>query len=413
MGGVLNAGVAENANVSGPFGKQAANAVGTIIFGGGILQYSAVNQFDYSGRFSTAANQVIGIDTNGQNVTFGTALTSSGGTLTKLGTGTLTLNTAGNSIGNLNVNGGALSLAGGTLTVTNSWSNGFQVGNGTGTNGTFNLSGGTLGVVALTIGTNGGTGFFNQTGGTINATGFFSTGLNATTGSGIYRMGGGTFSLAGGLSLAETTGGTCAIYQTGGTITAGNTDGIYLGRSTGGKGIIALTGGTFTDNAVDLRVGSGHSGELDVGGTGSVIVGATNAAFALRVEGENGGTGIVNQGGGTVTVQPGSTNGVWLYGGGTSAIYNLNGGTLSAAKILAAGSNAPQFNFGGGTLTLNGAMTVNTPRALPPTSTLAGRRSIPMVLTALGTRPCSPVRPTRSPVFPVWSAAADTLRNPR
>ena len=64
--GVVNAGIAESANVSGPFGKQLANAAGTIIFGGGFLQYSAANQFDYSGRFSTAANQPISIDTGGQ-----------------------------------------------------------------------------------------------------------------------------------------------------------------------------------------------------------------------------------------------------------------------------------------------------------------------------------------------------------
>ena len=35
--GVVNAGIAESANVSGPFGKQLANAAGTIIFGGGTL----------------------------------------------------------------------------------------------------------------------------------------------------------------------------------------------------------------------------------------------------------------------------------------------------------------------------------------------------------------------------------------
>ena len=39
----------------------------------------------YSGRFSTASNQAYNIDTNNVNVTFGTGLTSSGGSLTKLG----------------------------------------------------------------------------------------------------------------------------------------------------------------------------------------------------------------------------------------------------------------------------------------------------------------------------------------
>ena len=51
------------------------------------------NTFDYSSRFSSAANQAFSIDTAGQNVTFtnSTGLASSGGTLTKIGSGTLTL----------------------------------------------------------------------------------------------------------------------------------------------------------------------------------------------------------------------------------------------------------------------------------------------------------------------------------
>ena len=78
---------------------QAANAAGTILFGGGTLQYSAANQFDYSGRFSTAGNQPISIDTNGQTVTFVTAIQGAGTSLTlndSLGTGTLIL-TASNT----------------------------------------------------------------------------------------------------------------------------------------------------------------------------------------------------------------------------------------------------------------------------------------------------------------------------
>ena len=64
---------------------------GTISFAGGTLQYSAANQTDYSNRFSQVGNQAYSIDTNGQAVTFATALTSPGGSLAKLGAGTLTL----------------------------------------------------------------------------------------------------------------------------------------------------------------------------------------------------------------------------------------------------------------------------------------------------------------------------------
>ncbi len=62
-GGELNVGTAQNGNVSGPLGSY-----GTITFAGGSLQYSNLNQFDYSYRFSTAPGQAISIDTNNQNV---------------------------------------------------------------------------------------------------------------------------------------------------------------------------------------------------------------------------------------------------------------------------------------------------------------------------------------------------------
>ncbi len=108
-GGELNVGTAQNGNVSGPQGSS-----GTLSFAGGTLQYSAANQFDYSYRFSTAPGQAISIDTNSQNVTFGTALTSFGGTLAKLGLGTLTLIAAATYTGTTTIGGGTLQLGDGT-----------------------------------------------------------------------------------------------------------------------------------------------------------------------------------------------------------------------------------------------------------------------------------------------------------
>ena len=67
---------------------------GTITFTGGTLQYTGSNSYDYSPRFSTNAGQQWKIDTNGQSVTFGTALSSTGGSLAVSGSGTLTLNEA-------------------------------------------------------------------------------------------------------------------------------------------------------------------------------------------------------------------------------------------------------------------------------------------------------------------------------
>lgn len=107
-GGNLRAGVAETAGTRGPFGTK--TSVGALVFAGGTLQYSTANAYDYSGRFSTAAGQPVKIDTNGRDVTFATALNSSGGTLSKYGSGTLTLSAVNTYSGTTTVAGGTLAL---------------------------------------------------------------------------------------------------------------------------------------------------------------------------------------------------------------------------------------------------------------------------------------------------------------
>lgn len=70
----------ENPGTGGPLGNPATPA-GSIVMNGGELQFTSLNNNDYSSRFSTAANQKYFFDVNGQTVTLGTALTSSGGVL--------------------------------------------------------------------------------------------------------------------------------------------------------------------------------------------------------------------------------------------------------------------------------------------------------------------------------------------
>ena len=102
--GVLNVG---HSNALG------SNSTGTIQFSGGVLQYSADNQVDYSARMSSAANGTIKIDTHGQDVTLATGLSGSGVTLTKLGSGNLTLSGANTYSGDSNINAGTLTVTGG------------------------------------------------------------------------------------------------------------------------------------------------------------------------------------------------------------------------------------------------------------------------------------------------------------
>ncbi len=97
-------------------GSSSAIGPGTIYFYGGTLRYSSSNNTDYSGQFSSDINQAFNIDTNGQDVTFANPLTSDGGTLTKIGDGTLTLLADINYSGITTISGGTLQLGNGGIT---------------------------------------------------------------------------------------------------------------------------------------------------------------------------------------------------------------------------------------------------------------------------------------------------------
>ncbi len=93
----------------------AISTSGAINFGGGTLQYTPVNQVDYSARIASSTSP-ISIDVNGTNVTFATALPASntgGLALTNsTGTGVLTLTANNLYIGTTLINAGTLALSG-------------------------------------------------------------------------------------------------------------------------------------------------------------------------------------------------------------------------------------------------------------------------------------------------------------
>ncbi len=138
----------------------ALGSSGTISFGGGALRFSSGNTTDYSARFSTAAAQPVKINTNGQSVTFATALTSSAGTLEKSGLGSLILSAANTYSGATAVNAGKLFVNGSLDVASAVTAAGGATLGGTGSipgTVTVNNSGiieaGHLGAGTLTIGT--------------------------------------------------------------------------------------------------------------------------------------------------------------------------------------------------------------------------------------------------------------------
>lgn len=88
----------------------ALGTTGTISFNGGTLRFTANNTTDYSARFSAAAGQQFRIDTNSQFVTLASNLTSAGGSLNKINSGTLNLTGANDFTGGVTITNGRLVL---------------------------------------------------------------------------------------------------------------------------------------------------------------------------------------------------------------------------------------------------------------------------------------------------------------
>ena len=203
-------------------------------------------------------------------------------------------------------------------------------------NATFNLSNNaTLATLSDLDVDNGGTGVFNQTGGTANIGGWLYVGT-ASTGHGTYNMGGGKVTatrivLSATTSSSPANAGTGSLNQTGGVVNC-NLD-VDVGNSSGGTGIYTISGPSSGPNAVTLN--AGVTGTVASGGEGLQI--GWNA------------TGVFNQNGGIVNAMRTGVgfNGDVL-GNGT---YNLSGGVLTTAAIFkVSDGGTATFNFNGGTV---------------------------------------------------------------
>jgi fibronectin-binding autotransporter adhesin len=307
--GVLTLGVAETAGISGPLGTS-----GTITFAGGTLRYSAANQHDYSARFSNAAGQPFMIDTAGQNVTYATGLGGEGGSLTKTGTGRLTLTGASTYSGATTVSGGTLTIGtGGSLAATTT----VALANTAGA--AFELNGASPTIAGLTGGGASGGNLVLTSGTlTVNKASGSDTFSGAVSGAGaLVKTGAGTLRLAGGSN-----------FSGGMTISAGS---LELNAAT------AAGGGSITIN--DAGTGASNT-SLFISANSSVTV-----ANPIVVTAQ--GSGIVSIGG-----QSTLNTAVNLYSGSI---------TLGRDVQLSAGSTPSRTTFSGG-MTGAGGVTVTQGR---------------------------------------------------
>lgn len=407
--GIANLAIAENVGVSGPLGNPTTPA-GSIIFGGGTLQYSAVNQFDYSSRITGTGNNAYKIDTNGQNVTFATGLPASGTSgLTKSGLGTLTLGGANTYSGPTTVSAGVLklnhALAAQNSTITVAVANGLTFGTGLtpftigGLSGSTNLqlldTGSTA--IELKVGNN-------------NAATTYSGALSGTGGS-LTKIGTGTLTLTSGSSTYTnptkitqgviSTSTPLANIGSAGFLGAGDAtsnatnaaslilDGGTLQFVGGGTPSISnrlftITGGTTT-SAIDHS----FANRVEFTSTGSIAISGTNTSqtFTLSAGGTNNGnnyfapiipdngtgkTSIVKAGGGSWNLRSANT-----FSGDTL----VSGGTLITTNSLALQNSAIDTS-GAGVIAMSGGNIAPVVVVTTPTfGGLKGSKNLALVIT--------------------------------
>jgi len=369
-GGALVVNGAENAGIFGPLGVG-----GTVSFTGGTLQYSVNNTFDYSPRFSTAASQSYRIDTGGQSVTLTNALTSSGGTFTKLGSGTLTISGANTYSGLTTVSAGKLVIEGsagaGAITVANSTALGVKA---TGT---------PIAPTTLTVGTSSSATLeFNNVNstataliaaGSVSAGGTITVNVNsgAFTAGQSYPLFSWTSGSAPAVTLGTLTGAGGNLTTNGNTIKLNITSLAYVWKgnangnwdqSTANNWFLNGVSAIYTQPAVALFDDTA-TGETNVVLNApvapvSTTVNSSAKIYSIASSGANliGGSGGLTKNGSTTLTLSGGVNtysGATTISGGTVSVGALaNGG--AASDIGAANNTAGSLVLNGGTLQYTG-----------------------------------------------------------
>ena len=404
----------------------AAGSVGTIIggSGGGILQLgsnnalgagdvtnassctlqAAVASVSVTNNFKLGQTLLVGNNGNSNLTLMG--VVSGGGSLTKVGTNTVSLGATNIYTGFTTVSSGTLNVLSGagiipsvasagvfyvgnlsntpavmtnSGTIVSGSSGVFYIGDGSDLIGTFDMAGGSLTINnAVRVGgepatgVNPGNGTFNMSGGTVTSLSYWQVGRNY--GVGTMNMTGGNFYLGSAEYFAVANSGSTGTFNmSGGNLYATNqmlvayANGVYES-----VGVWNLSGSANVVLGGTKRfvVGIGGNGTLNQSG-GSLSYTVSGVAEEIGVLSSFGGTGLWDMSAGTATsVSPliigdGAGSAGTLTLSGTAAMstagiefgantgqgtLNLNGGTLTVNGTVSLGTGSGYFDFNGGTL---------------------------------------------------------------
>jgi autotransporter-associated beta strand protein len=306
---------------------------GNVTFGGGTLQYgtSSAAGTDLSGRI-VSSGSAISLDTDGQNVTYASALASSN-------TGGLTLQDSAGSPGSLTLSGadaysGATTVnSGGTLNLSGTLVNSSSIVVNA---GSFTVGSGGLVTAASTVTAANGATFTVASGGSLGGT-------PALTDNGTVNFNNPA------RTLSSLNGASTGVVNLNGTTLTVSNGGTFAG-SINGTGNLAVTGGTLSLTNANATSASNFAGTLTVGtgsaNSGTVIVsGALSGVTTATVQG--GGTlGSIGQNAdipGNATIQTGGT--LSMSTGLSTAGTDLSIGNLGSNSVTFAANSTLSLNY--------------------------------------------------------------------